>query len=318
MGDPVAHGGVLVVTTESRLRKIAIFGTTPTRMEGPVQDDSGWERWTIGPGGKDMHNWDRLYEVHTVWPEDFKGYLNDLSNEKREVWSLVPLKPRIETWWKKEHQKTDAQLAQEITGPFATNKVIDRDHLLDTYGSTWMSSSISWLMAHALDEHLGGNTVAEIGLWGIDLESGEEYIPQYIGCRHFIDLFRVLNVKVTLPSGSGLERELRYYPARFETVQALHMERKQKTIQAMLQQCQVQQDQARIALYRKEGELIALQKHQAPQDVLAPIQQEILQANVQVESLTMQLAQLHGEANGTEYWRKMYVYGLRDPDAPPL
>lgn len=50
-------------------RKIAIMGTTPSRMLGPI-DDPEWDIWTIGPGGKDTHSWDRLFEVHHIWPEN--------------------------------------------------------------------------------------------------------------------------------------------------------------------------------------------------------------------------------------------------------
>ena len=40
--------------TVSATRKIAIFGTTPSRMQGPI-NEKDWEIWTIGPGGKDVH-----------------------------------------------------------------------------------------------------------------------------------------------------------------------------------------------------------------------------------------------------------------------
>ena len=63
-------------------KKIAILGTTPSRLQGPIAEDSGWEIWTIGPGGKDAHRFDRLFEVHGWWPKDFDGYLNDLSKIK--------------------------------------------------------------------------------------------------------------------------------------------------------------------------------------------------------------------------------------------
>ena len=64
--------------SDSKAKPVAIFGTTPSRMEGPVNDES-WDRWTIGPGGMDMHGWERLYEVHGMWPENFAEYLDTLS-----------------------------------------------------------------------------------------------------------------------------------------------------------------------------------------------------------------------------------------------
>ena len=133
--------------TQPAPKKIAIFGTTPSRMEGPVQDDSGWERWTIGPGGNDAHNWERLYEVHSWWPEDFKGYLGMLSQVQapRKVYSLQPM-PRLMQKWKNQHGKSDADYAKDIPGDWSANVVIDRPFLESKYGRTWFSSSISWSM----------------------------------------------------------------------------------------------------------------------------------------------------------------------------
>ena len=80
-------------------KKIAIFGTTPSRMNGPIEEKD-WDRWTIGPGGKDTLDWHRLFEMHKTWPIDFDGYLDDLSKEKspRQVVTLKPMPAMIERW----------------------------------------------------------------------------------------------------------------------------------------------------------------------------------------------------------------------------
>ncbi len=291
-------------------KKIAIFGTTPSRMEGPVQDGAGWQRWTIGPGGKDAHNWERLFEVHHVWPEEFKGYLGDLSKETREVWSLAPM-PQLMARWRAEHKKSDEDYAKDIPGDWSSNRVVDRQKLEEKYGRTWFSSSISWLIAQALEE---GAT--DIGLWGIDLESGEEYIAQYFGCRYFMDLGRLVGVRFHLPTGCGLLREPRAYPDRYETTQALHMERKQKYASQMLAGVEAETEGVRAAVYRLEGRILAMREHNIAADAIAKIEGEYGQRNSDLIRSIATLNHLRGEIASTEYWRRQYVYNMHDPDRP--
>lgn len=293
-------------------KKIAIFGTTPSRMEGPIQDNTGWERWTIGPGGKDTHSWERLFEVHHRWPEDFKGYLADLSILKppKYVYSLSPM-PGLMAKWKLEHGKSDEDYAKEIPGDWSGNVVIPRAHLEERYGRTWFSSSISWLMALAIEE---GAT--DIGLWGIDLESGEEYTAQFIGGRHFIDLARLVGINVHLPQGCGLMREPTPYPNRYETHFALHTERKLKWLTQMLVQMEGEYEARSADMHRCEGGLLTMRGHGAPEDEIKAREKELMEINRHVGHLAASINRIKGEQSATEYYRRMYVYEPRDPEMP--
>ena len=133
-------------------RKIAILGTTPSRGDAPL-DDPDWEIWTIGPGGKDSHRWDRLFEVHGTWPEDFKGYLDDLSKVKppQEVWTLDPIHEAIEAWGVL-HDKTPARIKKDITGDWSGHKLYPKRVILEKYGRRmWFSSSIAYCIALAIE-----------------------------------------------------------------------------------------------------------------------------------------------------------------------
>ena len=290
-------------------KKIAIFGTTPSRMEGPIQDDSGWLRWTIGPGGKDAHNWDRLYEVHHVWPEEFKGYLGDLSKESREVRTLKPATDLIQSW-KRTHNKSAEDFAKDIPGDWRTNTVIPRDKLEEKYGRTWFSSSISWLCAEAIEE--GGT---DIGLWGIDLEAGEEYLSQYYGCRHFIDVARLIGINIYLPKGCGLSREPRAYPERYETDLALHCERKAKFLRDNMARMEGEVEGLRTELLRTEGRLLTFREFGAPSpEKLQESERRLIELGNQLTASTANFHTLRGEASAVEYMRRMWVYNLRDPE----
>ena len=277
------------------VKKIAIFGTTPSRGEGPHQDNSGWERWTIGPGGKDAHNWDRLFEVHGTWPESFKDYLNDLSQVKKPKQVIFMPQPQgpAHSWqsaiafWKRENKIPD----DFIKGDWEAVVRYPREEILEKYGRCmWFSSSIAWAICLAIEE---GAT--DIGLWGIDLESGEEYIAQFVGCAHFLDLARIIGINVHLPRASGLLRDTTPYPDRCENLMALTTEKKAKWIEGILATMEPQYDGQKADVHRQEGRLLAMQQLGAkPEDVTEA--QRVLIANSQaLGQLACNINQLKGE-----------------------
>lgn len=190
------------------VKKIAIVGTAPSKRDAPYKDKA-WEIWGCNRSCFDLKRWDRLFEIHrkwnmdsSLWDHDHKEYFEDLKAVKmpQDVVSTMP-----------------------IGG--AANLVIDRDALFTKYGAIWFSSSLAYMLAWALEQK-----PKEIGIWGVEMESHEEYVVQFAGCRHFIDLARALGIKVTMPDSCMLMREPHAYPDRFETVLALSYEAKARAI----------------------------------------------------------------------------------------
>lgn len=290
--------------------KIAIFGTTPSRMLGPWKDGSGWVRWTIGPGGKDSHNWERLYEVHHVWPAEFAGYLCDLSNEKREVRFLDDPHKLIDKW-RRTRKIPDDVMAK--FGTFATATIVPRADLEEKYGRAWFSSSISWLQAEAIEAG-----ASDVGMWGIDLESGEEYIAQYLGCRHFIDVCRLTGINIHLPTGCALAREPRPYPDRFETSLGLNLEAKAKYLDALIGQTGAEFDGLRGEVYRSEGRVLMLRELAAhfpiPPEQIQSTERTLIENNAKFSGVQSRLLQLQGERGGIEHVRRLWVYNGLDPE----
>lgn len=171
-------------------KKIAVLGTCPSRVLAPVGDPS-WDIFTIGPGGKNSNRWDALFEIHTDgWPADFRVYLEELKAEKppKRIFTLDPMPD------------------------WPANVLFPKEELYAKYGRMWFSSSIAYALAIALEEK-----ATDIGVWGIDLESGEEYRSQYHGARYFLDLARLAGVNIHMPKGCGLLRDPIPYPDRFES-----------------------------------------------------------------------------------------------------
>lgn len=311
-----------VVALKQPQRKIAIFGTTPSRMQGPYQDDSGWERWTIGPGGKDAHNWDRLLECHTVWPLNFgelrddKSYLDDLSKEERPVYTIVPMKQAMEKW-AAGHGKDEAWLKQNVRGDWKSNVVIDREALYEKHGRLWFQSSIDYWLCMAIEE---GAT--EMGCWGIDLESGEEYLSQYISARHWLDIARTFcGIPVQLPPGCGLDREITPYPNRYETHLALVMEKKDAHLNGIIERQTAEYEGLRTEVSRAEGAFLALKQisenpNHKPDDLkamMADFEKRMHDMNHHLQAATANLNHMKGEKSATEYYRRMYTCGMVDP-----
>jgi len=303
----------------AKQRKIAILGTTPSRMQAPLKDES-WEIWTIGPGGKDANRWSRLFETHTVWPLDFgelkddKSYLDDLSkvDGEQSVYSIVDMKTHLPRW-AHDHGKNDDWLKANVRGEWKTNVVIDREALFTKYRRMWFSTSICYALALAIEE---GAT--DIGCWGIDLESGEEYISQHAGCAHFLDLARLLGINLHFPNGCGLTRDLNPYPDRYETHLSLTLEKKAAWLQHMIGEHEPQYEAVRAEMFRIEGASIILKKILArntpvTQEEIALADQELMNANRKQGQLASNINHLKGELSATQYYRRMYVWGMIDP-----
>lgn len=304
----VSTTAVAEIQAAPTYKKIAILGTTPSRMEAPIEDPT-WQIWTIGPGGKDVHRWDRLYETHTVWPEEFAEYLDDLSRVEapREVRSIVPMKTRMRHWaarWKHD----EAWLAEKITGDWATNVVIDRELLFERHRRMWFSTSICYAIVDAIEE---GAT--HIGCYGIDLESDEEHISQFIGCAHFLDLARLRGIELSFPAGCGLDRDLNPYPDRYETHLALTYEKKIKLLETLLNQCRLELDAKRTHAVRVEGALMKMREMNAGQEIMKPGEEEYVRVQQEAQSFENRFHQLEGELSATRYFQRMYTWGMFDP-----
>lgn len=212
-------------------KKIAILGTCPSRLTAPIGDIS-WDIWTIGPGGKNSNRWSTLFEIHGngTWPEGFAQYLHELKNEK-------PPK-RIFT--------------EEPMADWPANIVFPKEQLYNKYGRKWFTSSIAYAEALALEEQ-----VTDLGLFGIDLESGEEYRSQFDGCRYFLDLARLAGVNVYLPKGCGLLRDPMPYPNSYETHLAQTLQSKIDYLSQLAGQKRGQHGQLAAEINHIDGEIAA-------------------------------------------------------------
>lgn len=328
-------GAVTQAAPVPATKKVCILGTTPSRSLAPF-DQPEWEMWTIGPGGCDTPGmrWERLFEIHgpTTWPRGFNRLLQEFERMHlpepmtlhlkglRELARDTPqgkLPEGFDGYLNNVLGKTQPPKIVYTTEPipdWPANQVIDKQAMFRKYGRTWFSSSISYALAKALDEQ-----VTDLGIYGIDLESGEEYRSQWMGAKHFIDMARDRGVRVYMPQGCGLMRDPNPYPDCYETDNAFACEAKLLQLNGLAAQTRAEYEQALAEIHRREGALYALSgfkdAEQAIRDHIALMEKEKAELSQKLSHLGGTLARIEGERNAFDFWKQRYVIHGDDPNA---
>lgn len=160
--------------------KVAIIGTAPSsRSLAPVGDPS-WKIWACSAGNQGMlARVDCWFEIHSnlLWPE-------------HEHFG----KPYIE-WLNK--QDFPIYMQDNSLVPRATP--LPKDELVKEFGRYFFTSSFAWMIAFAIKQG-----AKEIGLWGVDMASRDEYILQRSGGHFFIQEAIRRGIVVHIPKESDL------------------------------------------------------------------------------------------------------------------
>jgi len=165
--------------------KVAIIGTAPSSRSLAPFGDPSWTIWVCSAGNMATPNFnpcprvDAWFEIHSnlLWPE-------------HESFG----KPYIE-WLNK--QTFPVYMQDSTLVPRAT--ALPKDELVAEFGRYFFTSSFAWMMAFAIK-----SGAQEIGLWGVDMASRDEYILQRSGGHFFIQEAKRRGIKVTLPMESDL------------------------------------------------------------------------------------------------------------------
>ena len=178
-------------------RKIAMVGTAGSRINAPFDDES-YEIWGVGGRGSAPRA-TRWYELHSLraespkWVADWCKELRDTVTRDCDLFMIYPRDdcgPRVK--------------------PYPTERILAR------FGSFHMTSSFSWMMAHAIDEMVPSGSAAPPGslieVWGVDMEYGTEYVQQRAGFRAFMSIAHALGITVLRPAESGLSYDPVPYP----------------------------------------------------------------------------------------------------------
>lgn len=191
--------------------KIAIIGSAPTSVALAPYDDPAWSIWGVSPGVYGIaRRTDVWFEIHR-WEPPVIGQ---------------PANPNNKPWFSPEYIQFMKQHKGPVfmAGPTADveNPVPDVQNgwrfpfedYIAKYGRHLFTSSVAWMLAHAVDtlapRAAAGEKVA-IGLWGIDMAATEEWAFQRPGCQHFMGLALSLGIEVILPPESDLAQPMTLY-----------------------------------------------------------------------------------------------------------
>ena len=169
--------------------KIALIGSAPSSVQlAPFQDPT-WQIWGCSPGAYPFAgpHADQWFELHR-WEPQVPGMLGTGKQ-----------------WYSPEY----CEFMTRFKGPVWTSdpppevpnaKAYPVEEMVEKYGPYFMTSSLSWMFAMALETP----GVTDIGLWGVDMSAQEEYEAQKSGCQYFITLATQRGIKVTVPPESDL------------------------------------------------------------------------------------------------------------------
>lgn len=132
-------------------------------------------------------NWSRWVEVHPL--DKLEAGLDSDGNECKENAEYFRKLPglNLPLWLKMPDSR------------FPEARIIPWAKLRAWAGDFFLTSTISQMMALALYEG-----VTDLGIWGVDMGAGEEWKDQRAGAHHFIEVARLMGVKVHMPPESAL------------------------------------------------------------------------------------------------------------------
>lgn len=175
--------------------KIALIGSAPSSVRLAPYADPSWTIWGCSPGAYGMApRSDAWFELHRWEPQ-------------------VPGKPGTgQPWFSPEYveflvRHPCVYVADPAPPEVPNAHVYPVEAMINRYGPFFMTSSLSWMFALALEQP----GIEEIGLWGVDMSASEEYGYQRAGCQYFITLAMQRGIKVTIPPESDLLQPAYFY-----------------------------------------------------------------------------------------------------------
>jgi hypothetical protein len=163
-------------------KKVALIGSAPASIRLAPYHDPSWDVWGCSPG------------AYGVVP---RGRSN--------IWFEMHRYEPGQTWFSPEYcqflKDHPCVVVAEPRKEIPNGIMLDYDMLVSKYSPYFFTSSIAWMMAHAIE--LG---YTKIGLWGVDMAANEEYEAQRAGLHYFALIAAQRGIEVGTPPESDLFR----------------------------------------------------------------------------------------------------------------
>lgn len=253
---------VAEVETQNRikdigLRKVAIIGKAPSSVKLAPYDDPEWEVWILNTLGQlhEVPRWDRQFELHDIELTKDKAYGNyhDWLRQQSHGDRPIYLRDVVPTDFGKSARSYPLGDMLSAFNGFA--------------GQRYVTNTVSWMICLALYEHRQGQTIGEMGLWGVDMaqhgvnfghagQFASEYAKQRPSCEYWIGVAEGMGIKVRIPDTSDLLKSAVLYgyhtDALWKKINARRAELEQRIAHAQQREQQAH-DEAVFLSGAKEG-----------------------------------------------------------------
>ena len=228
-----------------RPERVAILGTAPSsRLMAPFADPS-WTIWGSSPGnsgdpGSGPAALPRLpdawVEMHAnfLWPEYIHAY-----GQAYVKWMAEKTFPVL--------CPIDIPGYKEL---FPRAMAFPWQQLVAEFGPFFFTSTFAWMMAYAIKQG-----VKEIGLFGVDMSSKDEYILQRPGGHYFMMKAIERGIKVTVPQESDLVQPPPLYGIHDSTPMGRKQASRRQEVTGRIQQAQMRLQQAQNEMTYLSGAL---------------------------------------------------------------
>lgn len=168
-------------------KKIAIIGKAPSSLGLAPYADESWQIWTLADlvVCKQAPRFDVHFELHD---------LDQLA---------APVKKPYGDWMK---SVTDRPIImREALPDIPASIAFPKDEIVTKYGR-YFTNTVSWMLALAID-----TMPDEIGVWGVDMATNEEYGHQRPSCEFFLGWAAGAGIKVFVPPQADLLKSVGLY-----------------------------------------------------------------------------------------------------------
>lgn len=229
------------VVIQPQSRKIAIIGKAPSSLALAPYGDPSWEVWILNTLGHaaEVPRWDRQFELHDLEltkDKAYGDYYQWLSRQDRPVY-LRDTPP--------------AEFKNGIQNPLGDIL----EHFKGLAGRSYITNTVSHMIALAIYEHENGMTVSDIGIWGVDMAQHalqgaghvgwftSEYARQRPSVEYWLGLAEGKGIKVTVPPQSDILKAACIYGFH-TTAQFRKFQARRKELQGRVGQAQMREQQA--------------------------------------------------------------------------
>lgn len=182
----------------ARARKVAILGFGTSVRDCPWRDPS-WELWAMNGfwrAASPDFGIDAAPERYTLWFD-----MHSLAYT-RDYCARVGVGTQQEDWLRQSHPFPILAL-EEFGSDYPSVQRYPIERVVATLGRDYFTSTVAYAIAYALAD----SSIAEIGLWGIDLIHDTEYADQRPCAEYWLGRAEERGIKVTRHEDSAVMRQ---------------------------------------------------------------------------------------------------------------